>query len=90
MTRPGTPAGPRPAPAPPSPARAALRWAPRVVLGAVVVALLLVGGTAVRVWQLGRVDERQPVDMIVVLGAAQYDGRPSPVFRARLQHALEL
>ena len=41
-------------------------------------------------WQLGRVDEREPVDMIVVLGAAQYDGEPSPVFRARLQHALEL
>jgi uncharacterized SAM-binding protein YcdF (DUF218 family) len=61
-----------------------------VVLGALVVAVLLVGGTAIRVWQLGRVDERQPVDMIVVLGAAQYDGRPSPVFRARLQHALEL
>ncbi|MEJ2889751.1 YdcF family protein [Actinomycetospora aeridis] len=71
-------------------ARAALAWAPRVVVGAIVVALLLVGGTAIRVWQLGRVDERQPVDMIVVLGAAQYDGEPSPVFRARLQHALEL
>jgi uncharacterized SAM-binding protein YcdF (DUF218 family) len=70
--------------------RSALKWAPRVVLGALVIALLLVGGTAVRVWQLGRVDERQPVDMIVVLGAAQYDGRPSPVFRSRLQHALEL
>lgn len=78
------------APSPPSTARAAAAWAPRVVVGAVVVALLLVGGTAFRVWQLGRVDERQPVDMIVVLGAAQYDGEPSPVFRARLQHALEL
>jgi uncharacterized SAM-binding protein YcdF (DUF218 family) len=87
---PGSSAGPRAAPPPPSTARAALRWAPRVVLGALVVAVLLVGGTAIRVWQLGRVDERQPVDMIVVLGAAQYDGRPSPVFRARLQHALEL
>jgi uncharacterized SAM-binding protein YcdF (DUF218 family) len=75
---------------PPSTARTALAWAPRIVLGALVVALLLVGGTAVRVWQLGRVDERQHVDMIVVLGAAQYDGRPSPVLRARLQHALEL
>ncbi|MFC5140655.1 YdcF family protein [Actinomycetospora rhizophila] len=78
------------APTSPSTARAAAAWAPRVVVGAVVVALLLVGGTAFRVWQLGRVDERQPVDMIVVLGAAQYDGEPSPVFRARLQHALEL
>ncbi|MDF2979035.1 MAG: hypothetical protein K0S40_3763 [Actinomycetospora sp.] len=81
---------PRSLDAPSTPARGALAWAPRIVLGALVVALLLVGGTAVRVWQLGRTDERQPVDMIVVLGAAQYDGRPSPVFRARLQHALEL
>jgi uncharacterized SAM-binding protein YcdF (DUF218 family) len=35
-------------------------------------------------------DERQPVDAIVVLGAAQYNGRPSPVLRARLDHALRL
>jgi uncharacterized SAM-binding protein YcdF (DUF218 family) len=35
-------------------------------------------------------DERQPVDAIVVLGAAQYNGRPSPVLRARLNHALAL
>lgn len=35
-------------------------------------------------------DERQPVDAIVVLGAAQYNGRPSPVLRARLNHALGL
>ena len=35
-------------------------------------------------------DQRQPVDAIVVLGAAQYNGRPSPVLRARLDHALEL
>jgi uncharacterized SAM-binding protein YcdF (DUF218 family) len=35
-------------------------------------------------------DERQPVDAIVVLGAAQYNGRPSPVLRARLNHGMEL
>jgi uncharacterized SAM-binding protein YcdF (DUF218 family) len=35
-------------------------------------------------------DERRPVDAIVVLGAAQYRGRPSPVLRARLDHALRL
>ena len=35
-------------------------------------------------------DQRQHVDAIVVLGAAQYNGRPSPVFRARLNHALGL
>ncbi|MGH7526085.1 MAG: YdcF family protein, partial [Gemmatimonadales bacterium] len=35
-------------------------------------------------------DERRPVDAIIVLGAAQYNGRPSPVLRARLDHALGL
>lgn len=35
-------------------------------------------------------DQRRHVDAIVVLGAAQYNGRPSPVFRARLNHALGL
>ncbi len=35
-------------------------------------------------------DQRRPVDAIVVLGAAQYNGRPSPVLRARLEHALQL
>ena len=43
-----------------------------------------------QVWNTGRSDDRQPVDAIVVLGAAQYDGRPSPQFQARLNHALEL
>src|SRR5436853_6188895 len=35
-------------------------------------------------------DEAQPADAIVVLGAAQYNGRPSPVLKARLDHAYEL
>lgn len=35
-------------------------------------------------------DETRPADAIVVLGAAEYAGRPSPVFRARLDHALSL
>ena len=35
-------------------------------------------------------DQRRPVDAIVVLGAAQYNGRPSPVLKARLDHALAL
>jgi uncharacterized SAM-binding protein YcdF (DUF218 family) len=37
-----------------------------------------------------RRDERRPVDAIVVLGAAEYNGHPSPVLRARLDHALTL
>jgi uncharacterized SAM-binding protein YcdF (DUF218 family) len=35
-------------------------------------------------------DQAAPSDAIAVLGAAEYDGRPSPVFHARLDHALEL
>jgi len=42
------------------------------------------------VYLYGRRDEARPADAIVVLGAAQYDGRPSPVLRARLDHAIEL
>ena len=36
------------------------------------------------------VDETQPADVIIVLGAAQYRGKPSPVLQARLNHALLL
>lgn len=43
-----------------------------------------------QVWSTGRSDETRPVDAIVVLGAAQYDGRPSPQLAARLDHALTL
>ena len=35
-------------------------------------------------------DEAARADAICIFGAAEYDGRPSPVFRARLDHALEL
>lgn len=38
----------------------------------------------------GRADDRRATDAIVVLGAAQYNGKPSPVLRARLDHAKEL
>jgi uncharacterized SAM-binding protein YcdF (DUF218 family) len=62
-------------------------WPVRVVVGALLVAVFLVGGTALRVWYVARVDDRRPVDAVVVLGAAQYDGEPSSVFAARLRHA---
>jgi len=42
------------------------------------------------VWRMSRLDQRGPADAIVVLGAAQYNGRPSPVLRARLDHAIAL
>lgn len=40
-------------------------------------------------WQ-ARTDETRPVDAVVILGTAQYNGRPSPVLRARLDHALRV
>jgi uncharacterized SAM-binding protein YcdF (DUF218 family) len=43
-----------------------------------------------QVWATGRSDEARPVDAIVVMGAAQYDGRPSPQLAARLDHAVDL
>lgn len=43
-----------------------------------------------QVWQQSREDEVHSADAIVVLGAAQYDGDPSPVFEARLNHAAYL
>jgi uncharacterized SAM-binding protein YcdF (DUF218 family) len=62
----------------------------RLALGALAT-LLVVGGYATwRIWEQGDRDERRQADAIVVLGAAQYDGRPSPVFRARLDHAVAL
>jgi len=43
---------------------------------------------AVLLWS--SLDQTRPAESIVVLGAAQYDGHPSPVLRARLDHAVEL
>jgi uncharacterized SAM-binding protein YcdF (DUF218 family) len=62
----------------------------RVLVLAAAGAVVIVAYATYRIWDQGEHDERQPADAIVVLGAAQYDGRPSPVFKARLQHAVEL
>ncbi len=43
-----------------------------------------------RIVRQGQRDEARPAAAIVVFGAAEYDGRPSPVYRARLDHAFEL
>jgi uncharacterized SAM-binding protein YcdF (DUF218 family) len=55
-----------------------------VLLSLVLVTLLFVAG---RIWWVARQDDRRASDVIVVLGAAQFDGRPSSVFTARLGHA---
>ena len=57
-----------------------------VGLAVLAVYLVLLGA----VWVVSREDQRPPVDALVVLGAAQYNGKPSPVLRARLDHALGL
>lgn len=63
-----------------------------VKLGAALVALVMVYlvVTFVQVWRASGRDQARPAQAIVVFGAAQYDGRPSPVLRARLDHALDL
>jgi uncharacterized SAM-binding protein YcdF (DUF218 family) len=59
------------------------------VLGCLGIAIVA-GYATYRVWAQGQRDEQRAVDAIVVMGAAQYDGRPSPVYAARLDHAVEL
>ncbi|MGY1727813.1 YdcF family protein [Geodermatophilus sp. SYSU D01062] len=61
------------------------------VFGAVVLAaVLLVASTAAAIWWTARQDARPASDAIVVLGSAQYNGVPSSIFAARLEHALSL
>ena len=63
----------------------------RVFLLVLVVILGIAAGWCRWVWvhveRYADIDEAAPADAIVVFGAAEYDGRPSPVFRARLDHA---
>ncbi|HEY4004249.1 MAG TPA: YdcF family protein [Pseudonocardia sp.] len=66
------------------------RWLARFLIGSIVLIALIVGVTAFQVWQVARLDDKRPVDVVVVLGAAQYDGSPSPIFAARLRHAQQL
>ena len=61
------------------------RW--RWLLLAVAVFL---GITSIQIVREAGLQEVHPADAIVVFGAAEYAGRPSPVFRARLDHAYDL
>jgi uncharacterized SAM-binding protein YcdF (DUF218 family) len=69
----------------------------RVIRGLILLLLVLaVGALGWCCWVYKQIesyagqDQAAPADAIGVLGAAEYDGRPSPVYRARLDHALEL
>jgi uncharacterized SAM-binding protein YcdF (DUF218 family) len=63
-----------------------LGWAWRLLL---LLALWLVGVASYIVW-VGERDQAAPADVIIVLGAAAYDARPSPVFAERIRHGIDL
>jgi len=75
-------------------AAAQARWVAAIIRRILTIAFVtvlvvwLASVSAVLIWS-GR-DEARPAQAIVVLGAAQYAGKPSPVLRARLDHALDL
>jgi uncharacterized SAM-binding protein YcdF (DUF218 family) len=71
-------------------ARSLLRWLRRASGLILLAAASIYTVALVMVLVVSQQDQRRVVDAIVVLGAAQYNGRPSPVLRARLDHALRL
>jgi uncharacterized SAM-binding protein YcdF (DUF218 family) len=66
--------------------RPVLRWLLRLVM----LGLLWLAGVAAWIHWVGERDEARSADAIIVLGAAAYDAVPSPVFRARIEHGLDL
>jgi uncharacterized SAM-binding protein YcdF (DUF218 family) len=58
-----------------------------LAVGVVVVYLAVI---ATQIRNQSDIDEAQPADIIIIMGAAEYRGRPSPVLRARIDHALDL
>jgi uncharacterized SAM-binding protein YcdF (DUF218 family) len=71
-------------------ARRIWRWPLRVAIVATGLLIAYLLFNLVQVWWASRQNEARPVQAIVVLGAAQYNGVPSPDLRARLDHALSL
>lgn len=65
-------------------------WLVRAFVALVVIAAVFLIVNAVRVARQAELDETRPAGAIIVFGAAEYSGHPSPVFRARLDHAYEL
>ena len=62
----------------------------RLLVAAVAGTIAVAGYTSIRIWGQGLRDDSRPADAIVVLGAAQYNGRPSLILKSRLDHAIDL
>src|ERR671918_1251406 len=63
---------------------------PRLLAALLFAAIAYVGWVGFQVWRQSHQDENHSADAIVVLGAAQYNGTPSPIFKARLDQAAYL
>jgi uncharacterized SAM-binding protein YcdF (DUF218 family) len=70
--------------------RSTHRWWVRVLILVVGVLVVFLVTTTVQVVETASLQEVHRADAIVVFGAAEYSGRPSPVLKARLDHALDL
>jgi uncharacterized SAM-binding protein YcdF (DUF218 family) len=66
------------------------RWWFRLLVLPLVTVVSFLAVTAIKVVHTASLEEIHPADAIVVFGAAEYSGRPSPVLRARLDHALDV
>ncbi len=62
----------------------------KVLLSLIIVITLIFVGLIIKIYSQSGIDEAQKVDALVVLGASQWNEKPSPVFKARLDHALDL
>ncbi len=65
------------------------RWV-RVILLIMLPLFVVYLAMVIQVYRVGAEDNARPADAIIVLGAAQWSGKPSPVLQARLDHALDL
>jgi uncharacterized SAM-binding protein YcdF (DUF218 family) len=68
----------------------AMKLAIKMVAAVLLAGMLYLAVTFAQVYRASRRDGAQPAQAIVVFGTAQYDGEPSPVLAARLDHAIEL
>jgi uncharacterized SAM-binding protein YcdF (DUF218 family) len=65
-------------------------WLLWSIAGLIAIVVIAVAVTCIKIVREASLEELHPADAIVVFGAAEYAGRPSPVYRARLDHAFDL